>query len=172
MKIKILEVDSEELIRGIIREGSKTEIPSLRDGWLFNFNRHIQLKGKKTFVLVKEDTPRIIEGCLIFSLHETFGPYMDYLEVAPHNKGRNGKYKKVAGCLIAYACVLSFETGIGSDKGILTFYAFGEDENSQRRLEELYRTKYKAIKNIWGFMEIYQNESKLLIEEYLNTKED
>lgn len=172
MKIKILEIDSEELIRAVIREGIKSEIPSLKDGWYFNFNKHALVKGKRTFVLVKEDSPTIIEGCMIFSLHETFGPYMDYLEVAPHNLGRNGKYKRVAGCLIAYACVLSFEEGAERDKGILTFQAFGEDGKSQQGLEELYRTKYRAIKNVWGFMEIYQDESKLLIEEYLNSEEE
>lgn len=172
MKVRILELNSEELIRAIIREGAKGEMPSLNDGWRFNFNKHSLAKGKRTFVLVKEDSPNKIEGCMIFSLHETFGPYMDYLEVAPHNRGSDGKYKRVAGCLIAYACVLSFEEGIGSDKGILTFYAFGGDVNSQQQLEELYRKKYHARKNVWGYMEIYQDESRLLIEEYLNNEEE
>lgn len=172
MKIKILEVDSEELIQAIIREGVKSEMPSLQGGWQFNFNKHALAKGKRTFVLVKEDSPAIIEGCMIFSIHETFGPYVDYLEVAPHNLGSNGKYKRVAGCLIAYACVLSFEEGVERDKGILTFYAFGEDVSLQQRLENLYRTKYGARKNVRGFMEIYQDQSKLLIEEYLNNKEE
>jgi hypothetical protein len=172
MKVKILEIDSDKLIQAVIREGAKSEIPSLKNGWRFNFNKHVLVKGKRAFVLVQEDSPNIVEGCMIFSLHETFGPYMDYLEVAPHNLGSNGKYKRVAGCLIAYACVLSFEEGADIDKGILTFYAFGEDERSKQRLEDLYRIKYRAIKNIWGFMEIYQDESKLLIEEYLNNREE
>jgi hypothetical protein len=170
MKVKILEVDSDQLITGEIRKGEKKEMPSLTDGWVFNFSKHSLGKGKRAFILVKEDSPAIVEGCMIFSMHETFGPFMDYLEVAPHNLGSNGKYKRVAGCLIAYACTLSFEEGIGEDRGILTFQAYSQD--SKEYLEELYRKKYRAVKNVWGFMEIYSSESKLLIEEYLNTNED
>ena len=123
MKVKILEVDSDQLISAEIKKGDKKEMPSLADGWSFNFNKHILSKGKRVFVLVKEDTPTIIEGCMIFSNHEFFGPFMDYLEVAPHNWGRNGKYKRIAGCLIAYACRLSFKETIGAERGILTFKA-------------------------------------------------
>lgn len=54
-------------------------MPSITDGWVFNFNKHSLAKGKRAFVLIKEDSPAIIEGCMIFSIHETFGPYMDYL---------------------------------------------------------------------------------------------
>lgn len=172
MKIKILELDSGELIAGEIRKGEKTEMPSLTDGWSFKFNKHSLLKGKRAFILVKEDSPDIIEGCMIFSIHSDFGPFMDYLEVAPHNLGRRGKYKKVAGCLIAYACGLSFQEGVGSDRGILTFKAFGKDEASQKQLEALYREKYKAIMNPLKYMEIHQAESKFLINEYLNNREE
>ena len=170
MKVKIVEVDSEQLFSAEIREGEKKELPSLTAGWVFNFSKHSRAKGKRTFALVKEDSPTIIEGCMIFSMHETLGAYMDYLEVAPHNLGSNGKHKKVAGCLIAYACGLSFKEAALRDKGILTFKAFGEDRESQKRLEELYRTKYKAIMNPWGYMEIHPDQSKELIREYLNDK--
>ena len=172
MKVLILEVDKDELIRGTIREGKKTEMPSMKDNWFFNFNKHIQSNDKTGFVLVKEDTPKVIEGCMIFSLHETFGPYMDYLEIAPHNKGRNGKYKRVAGCLIAYACGLSFSKGINHDRGILTFQAYSEGKDSTKELEKYYRDKYGAIMNPFQHMEIHQDQGRHLIEEYLNDKKD
>ncbi|MGV3610331.1 MAG: hypothetical protein ACO1N0_05250 [Fluviicola sp.] len=172
MKVRILEVDSDELISAEIRKGDEKEMPSITDGWVFNFNRHSLSKGKRAFVLVKEDSPTIIEGCMIFSIHETFGPFMDYLEVAPHNLGSTGKYKRVAGCLIAYACGRSFKDGVGFNRGVLTFKAFAEDESSQRYLEELYRTKYLAVKNPFGYMEIYTDQSKFLINEYLNDEEE
>lgn len=171
MRVLILEVNSEELIKGIIKEGKKSEMPSIKDDWVFNFNKHIELRGKTAFILVKEATPKIIEGCMIFSLHETFGPYMDYLEVSPHNKGINGKHKLVADCLIAFACGLSFEKGLNEDKGILTFQAFSTNQEATKRLENFYFTKYGAIMNPLGYMEIYPNESRILIEKYLNNKE-
>ena len=148
-------------------KGKPIEMPSINDGWQFSFNKHSLSKGKSAFILVKEDTPNIIEGCMIFSMHETFGPFMDYLEVAPHNKGSEGKYKRVSGCLIAYACGLSFEKGLKEDKGILTFKAFSKNEDNQKKLEEYYRVKYGAVMNPFGYMEIYQDQSRRLIEEYL-----
>lgn len=168
MVVKILEVSSGELTKAKIREGQKQEMPSIQDDWNFNFNRPHKYPNSRSFVLVHDDTPNIIEGCMIFSIHETFGPYMDLLEVAPHNKGEKGRYKYVAGCLIAYACGLSFEIGTDENKGILTFEAAGKTPNSKGILEKLYKEKYKANKNPFGFMEIYQEESKELIREYLN----
>lgn len=172
MKVLILEVDSNELIRGIIQEGNAKEMPSTKDAWQFNFNKYSLPKGKTAFILVKEDTPKIIEGCMIFSMHDTFGPFMDYLEVAPHNKGSEGKYKRVSGCLIAYACGLSFEKGKNEDKGILTFEAFSKNKEDQKNLEKFYRNKYGAVMNPYAFMEIHQNQSRLLIEEYLGDEDD
>ncbi|MCJ8289679.1 MAG: hypothetical protein HRT58_03955 [Crocinitomicaceae bacterium] len=168
MKVKILEVSSDELTKALIRVGEKEEMPSIQDDWVFNFRKHSNNHDSKAYVLVHEDTPNTIEGCMIFSIHTTFGPFMDFLEVAPHNKGNTGKYKYVAGCLIAYACGLSFDLGSEENKGILTFFASGETHESTEELEKLYRKKYKAKKNPFGFMEIYQEESKELIEEYLN----
>lgn len=172
MKVKIIEVGSSQLIGAKIREGDKKEMPSLTDGWSFNFNKQILSKGKRAFVLVKEDSPTVIEGCMIFSNHETFGPFMDYLEVAPHNLGKKGKYKGVAGCLIAYACRLSFKETIGAERGILTFKAFAKDGDAQRYLEDLYRAKYLAVKNPFGYMEIYSDQSEFLINEYLNNNKE
>ena len=107
-----------------------------------------------------------------FSIHETFGPFMDYLEVAPHNKGAKGKYKKVSGCLIAYACGLSFEKGKQEDKGILTFKPFSDDDGGLKKLESFYRVKYGAIINPFGYMEIHQDQSQLLIQEFLGNDEE
>jgi hypothetical protein len=170
MRVLILDVNSNELIRGLIKEAEKNELPSLMDGWLFDFSKNIRNKGKKAYILVKEDTPKVIEGCMIFSLHETFGPYMDYLEVAPHNKGDDGKYKRVSGCLIAYACGLSFEQGGDEDRGILTFQAFSEGEESTTKIERFYREKFGAIMSPYRLMEIHPDKSSKLIEEYMVDK--
>ena len=37
--------------------------------------------------------------------------YMAFVEVAPHNRGDEKKYERVAGCLIAFACRQSFIKG-------------------------------------------------------------
>lgn len=71
-----------------------------------------------------------------------------YVEIAPHNKGKTKHYDKVAGCLIAYACRLSFWEGIGHFKGWLTFDVLEENKEDEIKLFALYCQKYGALK--WG----------------------
>lgn len=167
MEVKILEVSSKELKRALIKSGNKNKLPGINENWFFNFKKHSSAAKLKAFILVREDTPAVIEGCLIYSVHETYGPFMNYLEVAPHNKGLTGKYKYVACCLIAFACGLAFEVE-GPDKGILTFQAYGKNATFKKKLETLYQMRYGAKMNPWGYMEIPPDESKRLIALYLN----
>lgn len=55
-------------------------------------------------------------------------PYMAYVEIAPHNKGLNKKHEKVAGCLIAFACRLSFIKANEPYRGYLVFDVLEEDK--------------------------------------------
>jgi hypothetical protein len=172
MKVLILEVKTAQSVKALIRSGMLAELPSPLQNWDFNFAKKAKEKGKSAYVLVKEDSPNILEGCMIFSIHDVLGPFLDLLEVAPHNKGKAGKYKRISGCLIAYACGLSFESGENEDKGILTFKAMGKEKGSHKKLEEYYRKKYGAFMNPIGFMEIYPDQSRNLLEEYLFRKEN
>lgn len=85
MRVLILEARSDEPIKALIIREVSNQMSSINDNWVFDFNKHS--KNKMVFKLVKENSPKTIEGCMIFSLHNTSGPYLDYLEVAPHNKG-------------------------------------------------------------------------------------
>lgn len=146
----------------------KVVLPSLTDGWRFNFKSHSKKKGFQTYVLVCVDTPSVIEGCLIFQLRDTVEPYMAYIEIAPHNKGRNKRYDKVAGSLIAFACRLSFANGGGPYKGWLAFDVLEEDKKDEIKLMAVYCQKYGALK--WGdtTMVISPEAGEKLINEYLS----
>jgi hypothetical protein len=101
--------------------------------------------------------------CLIF--------YMSFIEVAPHNKGKEKEYDFVAGCLIAYACKLSFIEGKNHHEGYLTFDVMEADENDQFKLMAMYSKKYKACRVPFisdTTMIIKPQDAMLLIEEYLN----
>ncbi len=64
--------------------------------------------------------------------------YMNNVEVAPHNFGTNRKFVNVAGVLIAFACLQSFEMGQGNYAGFLSF-------DSKSELIELYKDE------IWSY---------------------
>ena len=54
------------------------------------------------------NNPNIIQGILSITI-ETDHVYMDLLESAPFNKGKNKLYEGVAGNLVAYACKKSLQ---------------------------------------------------------------
>jgi len=104
MKVKITLLKTGEKVDALIKEGKISELPSIHENWRFNFDKELKkLKNATGYVLVTEETPHIIEGCMIFQLIDNKMPYMSYVEVAPHNKTGGKKYDHVAGCLIAFA---------------------------------------------------------------------
>ena len=170
MSVKILRLKDKCLIEALIRKGSKTEMPSIQNGWRFNFNRLISLPNSETYVLVKKDSPKVIEGCLIFQMLDKLVPFMAYLEIAPHNQSKKKQNDYVAGCLIAYACRLSFTKGKSHFKGWLTFEVYEETDEGQIRLMSLYNKKYLAKKIGDNAMIITPTEGETLIEKYLKRK--
>ena len=168
MKVKIIKLIDNQQVDAAILSPLKVTLPSITDGWRFNFKSHSKKKGFQTYILVCEDTPTVIEGCLIFQLLDMVEPYMAYVEIAPHNKGKSKRYDKVAGCLIAFACRLSFINGKDHYKGWLAFDVLEEDKKDEINLMALYCQKYGALK--WGdtTMVLSPEVGEKLINEYLN----
>ncbi|MFT4019069.1 MAG: hypothetical protein QM668_19050 [Agriterribacter sp.] len=147
MKVKILKVEDNEDINAQIKlAGSKTSLPSLTDGWRFNFKSNTRKEKLATYVLVCDETPQIIEGCLSFKMKDLQEPYMAYIEIAPHNKGKDRQYDHVAACLIAFACRLSFIHGEGDFKGWLAFDVLEQQKDDEIKLMALYSKKYGALR--------------------------
>lgn len=81
-----------------------------KNGWNFNWKAELDDNSREVYKLTISNNPNIIQG--ILSL--TFEPdhiYMDLLESAPFNRGKNKLYEGVAGNLVAYACKISFQNG-------------------------------------------------------------
>ncbi|MEA5461184.1 hypothetical protein VB796_19125 [Arcicella sp. LKC2W] len=169
MKIKILNVNDNIFVDAEIIDTAQNKIvlPSITEAWRFNFKKHSKTKGFKTFVLICEETSNIIEGCLIFKMKDKIEPYMAFIEVAPHNKSENRKYDKVAGCLIAFACRLSFIHGEGDYKGWLAFDVLEEYKENEIKLMSLYSKKYNALKFGKTTMVIPPEGGEKLINEFL-----
>ncbi len=140
MKIKILRVEDNLSVDAAIlnSKNEKINLPSIVNGWRFNFKKHSKESRFQTYVLVCEDTPTITEGCLIFEMKHKIEPYMAFVEVAPHNRGELKKFEKVAGCLIAFACRLSFINGNDVYRGWLAFDVFEENKENEIKLMALY----------------------------------
>jgi hypothetical protein len=95
MKVKILHTSTGQFINALIKDGSLYSLPKPQYGWKFDFEKFSVGANNFVYVLCREDQVSTIEGCLIFKLINNNEPIMAYVEVAPHNKGRNGKYKRI-----------------------------------------------------------------------------
>jgi len=141
------------------------KLPSMIDGWRFNFSKHSKKKDCETYILTTEKTPEIVEGCLIINTTNHYQVYMAFVEVAPHNKGKDKKYDRVAGCLIAFACRQSF---IHEKEGYLAFDVREENKQNEIKLMTLYSQKYNAVRlEDSTTMIILPEGSEKLIDEYL-----
>lgn len=168
MKVKIIRVSDNQIIEALIKQPTGLTLPSITDGWRFNFKKHSKKAGFQTHILVCAETPNIIEGCLTFQLRESVEPYMAYIEISPHNKGKNKQYDKVAGCLIAFASRLSFLFGKEHFKGWLTFDVMQENKQDEMKLMAIYCQKYGALKWKETTMVISPEIGEQLINKFLN----
>jgi hypothetical protein len=89
-----------------------------KNGWQFNWKKEC-IGGRKVYKLVAIAEADVIQGLIGFT--ENIGYiYMDLIETAPFNFGKNKTYVGVAGNLVAFACMQSFILG---NDGIVCFDA-------------------------------------------------
>lgn len=171
MDVKIKRIEGNVLVDAKISDSKlvKVNLPSVTDGWRFNFSKYGKQKGFETYVLVSEETSDKIEGCLTFEMKEKVEPYMAYVEIAPHNRGEVKEYENVAGCLIAFACRLSFIKGEGDFEGYLAFDVLEETKEDETKLMAVYSSKYNALRiDNSKTMLIPPAGGQKLIDEFLN----
>lgn len=160
MKVVLEETQSGKLIEALISKASKKELPSKRDGWQFTWKKLGKTEGADFYKLSTLDTPDRVEGMLMLTLINEEMLYLNNIEVAPHNYGSKGKYKNVAGGLLAFACYKSFEKGKNYYLGFLSF-------DSKTQLIELYQNKYGATFAMGQKMFFDPEAGKQLMKKYL-----
>ncbi|NML40843.1 hypothetical protein HHL17_26840 [Chitinophaga sp. G-6-1-13] len=173
MQVKIFEVKSGNEISALIRAGTLKEMPSIHDGWQFNFDKELQkLKNASGYLLVTDENPLVVEGCMIFQLIDKKAPYLSMIEVAPHNRNKGKKYDWVAGCLIAYAFMLSVRLGQDYYRAYLQLDVLEEHMENEKKLMEVYSTRYNAKRiGTTTTMVIADEDGEKLVEKYLKRTE-
>lgn len=81
-----------------------------KNGWNFDWKIEYKDLRKEVYKLHIQDNPNIIQGMLSITV-ETDHVFMNLLENAPFNIGKNKLYEGVAGNLVAFACKISFQRG-------------------------------------------------------------
>lgn len=155
MKVKLYDNARKKNIVGTISKAYKKELPNTK--WNFDW-KSLQSKNSQIFKLEYEDE---IQGLLRMTQVDQGYYEMSNLELAPINYGSKGKINNVAGCLIAYGCLLSFQLNQGNYKGHLAFTSKGE-------LIPHYEKYYYAELVYREKMIIFPPSGKRLIKQYLN----
>ncbi len=87
--------------------------------WAFNWQTELKDKTRQVYKLTTVNNPTIVHG-LISLTDKGDHVFMDLIESAKFNKGKNKLYKGVAGNLVAFACKLAFEKDYD---GVVSFIA-------------------------------------------------
>jgi len=136
---------------------TKTDLKQItkKNGWNFNWKTQLENNTKEVYKLTIVGNPNIVQGLVCLTINSDH-IYMDLLENAPFNLGRNKLYEGVAGNLVAYACKLSFQNGFD---GYVSFTA-------KTQLIEHYQKSLNAI--IFGgqLMIINTLAANILIDKY------
>lgn len=157
MKVFILDSATNRNVLAQITEAEKSELPKKNEGWSFGWKKLYE----KEALVYKLSFENEVQGLLKLKRIEDSFYEMTNLELKSSNLGSKGRYHKIAGCLIAFACLKSFELNKGNYEGFLSFTSKGE-------LIKHYEKNYYAELVFKEKMIITPNNGRKLIEEYLN----
>lgn len=117
----ILNTISGDSFRTEVSLFTKTDIKQVtkKSGWSFNWKSEFDNNAKEVYKLTISNNPNIIQGLLSLTI-ETDHVFMNLVESAPFNIGKNKLYEGVAGNLVSYACKVSFQKGF---EGFVAFDA-------------------------------------------------
>ena len=90
-----------------------------KNGWQFNWKQEVLSNSREVYKLTIVNNPNIIQGLISFTIKSDH-IYMNLVESAPFNLGKNKVYEGVAGNLVAFACKVAFQRGFD---GFLSFTA-------------------------------------------------
>ncbi len=110
--------DSFQTVVSTLTESDFQHINQVK-GWKFNWQSEFNNLSKEVYKLTIVNNPSIIQGFLSISVEDDH-IFMNLLENAPYNTGKQKLYEGVAGNLVAYTCQVSFQKGY---EGFVAFKA-------------------------------------------------
>jgi hypothetical protein len=131
-----------------------------KKGWNFNWKAELKDTTKEVYKLTIVGNPDIIQGLISLTINVDH-VYMNLLENAPFNLGRNKLYEGAAGNLVAFACKVSFQNGF---EGYVSFTA-------KSKLINHYQKTLNAITFGGQLMIINTLAASVLVDKYFKNRE-
>ena len=129
-----------------------------KTGWSFNWKTELANNANEVYKLTIVNNLSIIQGLISLTI-ENDHIFMNLVESAPFNIGKNKLYEGVAGNLVAYACKISFQ------KGFTGFVAF----DAKTKLIRHYKKTLGAYHFRVQRMIIPPESAKILIDKYFKS---
>lgn len=126
-----------------------------KNNWIFDWKKEFRMPQNEVYKLTISNNPNIIQGLVSLQVKSDH-IFMNLIESAPFNIGKNKTYLGVPGNLVAFVCRVSFQRGFD---GFVSFVV-------KTQLIEHYKTSLGAI-NFGGQLMIINNTAALnLIGKY------
>jgi hypothetical protein len=126
-----------------------------KDGWRFNWKEEFKQGDRTVYKLVIPENVNVVHG-LVSLTPDNDNVYMNLIESAPFNIGKNKLYEGIPGNLIAFACRQSFNRGT---EGYVSFH-------SKTKLINHYEKTLNALHFGGHLMIINTNAALKLIDKY------
>jgi hypothetical protein len=127
--------------------------------WVFDWHKELKDKNNQVYKMTTVENKTVIQGLVSFRKDEGF-VFINLIESANFNRGKEKLYEGVGGNMFAYACKTSKDAGFG---GFVSFI-------SKTSLMEYYNKSLGAIRTIGQRMVIVDNDAEQLIERYFKNK--
>jgi hypothetical protein len=127
--------------------------------WLFDWNKELKDKESEVYKMTTAENKNIIQGMISLSKASNF-VFVNLVESAKFNRGKEKLYEGVGGNMFAFACKTSKDLGFG---GCISFI-------SKTSLMEYYNKTLGAIRTIGQRMVILEDEADILINKYFKNK--
>ena len=155
-QMKIIRRGSAELIDVEIVEVNLSDFYSIRTSNEFIFDWYAETAREKYKLCLRHDHDYILGLIGLSDYPGEFRLHINLLEVSKLNVGKSKEIDNIAGCLIAFACTLSFKKGYGGfvslkPKTVLSF---------------LYHEKY-GFRPFGNLLAVELSTSKNLIDKYI-----
>lgn len=148
-------ISGESFLTEIIRiETNKSRILKKSD-WVFDWKKELKNAENLIFKLNTVENPTVIQG-LISLTDKGDHIFMNLIESAKFNKGKNKLYNGVAGNLVAFGCKVAFEKNYD---GVVSFIA-------KTNLISHYEKTLGAKRFAGNRMFIDTNEAEFLVKQY------
>lgn len=131
------------------------KVTSKSNGWKFDRRKEFENISKEIYKLTITGNPAIVQGMLSLTIKSDY-IFMNLLENAPFNLGKGKIYEGVAGNLVAYAYLISFQRGFDG------FIAF----DAKTALIEHYQKTLGAVHFRGTRMVISEEAATVLVKKY------